>query len=91
MYIRYDEILENQGISSYLKPFSKNLWCAILIFIAIIGTSTLILTRRDNSDFGFLSACYHPLEAFINQGNQSLRHFYHNIIKLKNFRIFRWQ
>lgn len=70
MYILYDEIIEEHGILSYMRPFSKQLWWAILASVITIAMCTLILGCK-TSDFGFVSACFQPLEAFLNQGNKS--------------------
>lgn len=72
MYIRYDEMTEDNKISTYVRPFSKELWEAILIAVAIIGTCSFILgyvkkrTGYANS-INYLSAFYHPIETFMNQ------------------------
>lgn len=70
MFIRYDEIFEDHGILSYVKPFSRQLWLALFFCITTIGGFTLIFASKNSSDFGILNACYHPIESFTNQGNE---------------------
>lgn len=67
MYIRYDEILEDHGIISYVRPFPKKIWIGILISILMIAAGTLVIAHKSSTDFRLLSACFHPLEAFMNQ------------------------
>lgn len=73
MFIRKDEMLEHHDSSSYIQPFSKELWLAIIISILIIEICTSVLvyfkiSTRKFSAFGFVSALFHPLETLMNQG-----------------------
>lgn len=68
MYIRYDELIENYGISHYIRPFSKKLWSTILFSIVLVGTCTFLSVYAIKPlKFDFLSALCHPIEAFTNQ------------------------
>lgn len=76
MFIRYDEILEERGIIPFIRPFSTELWRAILASIILAGISTFIIIyvwkvmTNTSHTFGIINAFYHPIEAFMNQRKQ---------------------
>jgi hypothetical protein len=70
LYIPYEETLEDHGISTYTRSFSKEMWTAILFTILAFEACALGILLKTKSDFGFLSACFYPLETFVNQGIQ---------------------
>lgn len=90
MYIRSDELIENYGITSYIRPFSKQLWQAILLSIIFIGicSSIQIYIQKRSKNF-LINPIYQPVEAFTNQCKTILRKIL--LFKNINFDTFRWR